>query len=275
MYPYPFIAGKYLTLYGIMIAIGIVFCIIFLRFLGKKSKIDQKFLDFVEFNGYISIAVGFGFAYLFQVVYDAIETGHFDFKNGGITFLGGLIGGVVTFLIIYNILKKKYNARIASILPIAPICITIAHAFGRVGCFFAGCCYGKIANPDSFFYFTAVEFKTVSGMRYPTNLFEAIFLFILCGVMLILLLKKNFKYTFLIYLPAYGIWRFLIEFVRDDHRGAIIPGVSWLSPSQFYSLIMVIGSIPLYFLLKNLFNKEKEAKIEIESNEKIENNENN
>lgn len=275
MYPYPFIAGKYLTLYGIMIAIGIVFCIIFLRFLGKKSKIDQKFLDFVEFNGYISIAVGFGFAYLFQVVYDAIETGHFDFKNGGITFLGGLIGGVVTFLIIYNIFKKRYNDSIVSILPIAPICITIAHAFGRIGCFFAGCCYGKIADPDSFFYFTAVEFKTVSGMRYPTNLFEAIFLFLLFGIMLFLLLKKNFKYTFLIYLPAYGIWRYLIEFVRDDDRGALFPGVSWLSPSQFYALIMVIGSIPLYFLLRNFFNKEKEQKeekVEVEKEEMIENN---
>lgn len=272
MYPYPFIAGKYLTLYGIMIAIGIVFCIIFLRFLGKKSKIDQKFLDFVEFNGYISIAVGFGTAYLFQVVYNAIETGHFDFKNGGITFLGGLIGGVVTFLIIYNIFKKRYNDSIVSILPIAPICITIAHAFGRIGCFFAGCCYGKIASPDSPFYWTAVQFKNVSGMRYPTNLFEAIFLFILCGIMLLLLLKKKFKYTFLIYLPAYGIWRYLIEFVRDDDRGALFPGVSWLSPSQFYALIMVIGSIPLYFLLRNFFNKQKEEKAEVEKEEMIENN---
>ena len=134
----------------------------------------------MELNGYLSIAVGFGTAYLFQLVYDWIKTGEFTFHNHGITFLGGLIGGVVTFLIVYNIVKKKFSERVACVLPLAPICITIAHAFGRVGCFFAGCCYGKIASPDSPFYFTAVEFKNVAGMRYPTNLFEAIFLFILC-----------------------------------------------------------------------------------------------
>ena len=260
MYPDFLIADKYVTLYGIMIAVGIVFCILLLRFFGKRDKIDQKFLDFVELNGYVSIAIGFGVAYLYQVVYNAISSGHLDFHDGGLTFLGGLIGGVVTFLIIYNIMKKKYNTRIASILPIAPICITIAHAFGRIGCFFAGCCYGKIADPNDFFYFTAVKFKYLSGVRYPTNLFEAIFLFILCGVMAILLLKKHFKYTFLIYLPAYGIWRFFIEFLRDDDRGQIFPGVTWLTPSQFYALIMIIGTVPLYFFMRYLF-KEDEKRV--------------
>ncbi|MBO4667399.1 MAG: prolipoprotein diacylglyceryl transferase [Bacilli bacterium] len=257
MYPDPFIAGKYVTLYGIMIALGIVACILFLRYLGKKRQIDPKFLDFVELNGYASIAVGFGTAYLFQLVYDWIKTGEFSFRNHGITFLGGLIGGVATFLIIYNIMKKKYSARIASILPIAPICITIAHAFGRVGCFFAGCCYGRIAEEGELFYFTAVQFKYLDGLRYPTNLFEAIFLFVLCGIMLLLLLKKNFKYNFIIYLPAYGIWRFLIEYVRADERGQIFPGVDWISPSQFISLIMVLGTIPVYFLIKYLYKNEE------------------
>ena len=268
MYPDPFIGGRFVTLYGIMIAIGIVACIFFLRFLGKRAKIDAKFLDFVELNGYVSIAVGFGSAYLFQVVYDAIQTGHLDFHNHGITFLGGLIGGVATFLIIYNIMKKKFNARIATILPIAPICITIAHAFGRIGCFFAGCCYGRIAEEGELFYFTAVKFKYLDGLRYPTNLFEAIFLFVLCGVMLFLLLKKNFKYNFLVYLPLYGIWRFFIEMVRDDERGQIFPGVEWLSPSQFFSIIMVVGTIPLFFLLRYLFKKDEERKNEKENEER-------
>ena len=256
MYPDPFIADRFVTLYGIMIAIGIVACIFFLRFLGKKREIDPKFLDFVELNGYASIAVGFGTAYLFQLVYDWIKTGEFSFHNHGITFLGGLIGGVATFLIIYNIMKKKFNTRIASILPLAPICITIAHAFGRVGCFFAGCCYGRIAEEGELFYFTAVKFKYLDGLRYPTNLFEAIFLFVLCGIMLFLLLKKNFKYNFIIYLPAYGIWRFLIEYVRADERGQIFPGVDWISPSQFISLIMVLGTIPVYFLIRYLYRNE-------------------
>ena len=97
-------------------------------------------------------------------------------------------------------------------------------------------------------------------MRYPTNLFEALFLFALCGLLLFLFMKKHFKYGFIVYLPVYGIWRFLIEYVRDDDRGQIFKGVDWLTPSQFFAIIMVIGAIPLYFLLKYLFKNEEEQK---------------
>lgn len=253
MYPDYLIADKYVTLYGICIAIGILACILILRYCGKRERIEQKFMDFVEINGYVAIAVGFGTAYLFQAFYDFIKYGEVDWSSVGITFLGGLIGGVGSFLIIYNIVKKKFKGRIVEILPFAPICITIAHAFGRMGCFFAGCCYGKVGDPSDAFYFLCVKFKYVAGMRYPTNLMESIFLFLLCGTMFLLYYKKKFKYNFLIYLPTYGIWRYLIEFVRDDDRGQIIRGVDWISPSQLISLIMVLATVPVYFLLKYLY----------------------
>ena len=56
--------------------------------------------------------------------------------------IGGLIGGVACFLAIYFIFGRKYKNKLKDCLPFIPLSIVIAHAFGRVGCFFAGCCYG-------------------------------------------------------------------------------------------------------------------------------------
>lgn len=280
MYPKTII-GNYVTLYGVFIAIGIIVCILLLRYIGKKRNIDKKFLDFVEMNGYISIGVGFFMSWIFQAFYDFIKTGVFSLSGAGITFLGGLIGGVATFLIIYFIMLKlgKLTGSIVEILPIAPICIAVAHAFGRVGCFFAGCCGGLELDESSSFYFLTMKFpiysyetvnnifggsmsvpKEIIGYEHylPTQLYEAVFLFLITGVMTLLLLKKNFKYNFVIYLFGYGIWRFLIEFIRGDERGEIFKGLSFPSPSQFFSIIMVLIAVPVLFLLKFLYNKQKE-----------------
>ena len=267
MYPKTLI-GDYVTLYGICIAIGVLLCIYCLRYFGKKTNVDRKFLDFVELLGYCAILVGFASAWLFQTFYHFVETGIWDWKQTGITFIGGLIGGVGSFILIYFILRKKLTGKIVDILPIAPICITIAHAFGRIGCFFAGCCGGKVANPDDFLYFLSVKFYGDSFKSYPIQLFEAMFLLILTGIMIFLLIKKNFKYNFIIYLASYGVWRYLIEFARGDERGQIIKGVNWLSPSQFWSLAMILLVIPIYFLIKYLIktrNKDENKNIKIEA----------
>lgn len=266
MYPDTLI-GNYVTLYGICIAVGVVCCIFVLRYLGKKCNVNKKFLDFVETLAYIVILIGFFTAALFQAVYNYIDnpSGGFHLFSGGITFIGGLIGGAGSFILIYNLRKKHLTGRIVDILPIAPVCITIAHAFGRVGCFFAGCCGGKVAEPTDALYFLAMKFPTTTGyvLKYPIQLFEAIFLFILFAVLFILVLKKGFKHGFSVYLLAYGIWRFFIEYARGDDRGSFIPGIS---PSQFWSIIMVLIAVPVYFLIEYLFKTRKEVETEINGN---------
>lgn len=247
------INGKdYVTLYGICIAIGIIFCIWTLHILGKRLKVEKKFIDNVETIGYVAIIIGFVFAALFQGFYNYLDDGKFTFNS--ITFLGGLIGGVGAFLAVYFIFRKKLTGSIIEILPIAPACITIAHAFGRVGCFFAGCCGGKETTSWLGIRFPGDDFKTL-----PTQLFEAVFLFILFGVMFYLTYKKHFKYSFVIYLGGYGVWRFALEFLRGDDRGSFIGN---LSPSQFWSLIMILLAAPMYFILKFLY-KERDKALEI------------
>ena len=240
-------------MYGVMMAVGILLAFTVLSFYAKKLNISEKLTDFIFFNGIASIAVGLGSAALFQAVYNYIENPRAGFHfNGDITFIGGLIGGSVFFLIVYFILRPRLSGRLTEALSIIPCMITVGHACGRVGCFFAGCCYGKIT--DSFF---GVLFPGHFYKVHPTQLYEAIFLFILFGVCSYLLLKKNFRHNMSLYLVAYGIFRFCLEFLRGDSRGELVAGIS---PSQFWSLCMVVLGIAIYFPLQRIFEKQKAQK---------------
>jgi phosphatidylglycerol:prolipoprotein diacylglycerol transferase len=87
----------------------------------------------------------------------------------------------------------------------------------------------------------------------PTQLFECAFLFVLAAVMMVLFFKFKFNCNFGLYAIAYGIWRFLIEFVRDDYRGQFL-GTA-ITPSQFWSIVMVVLGIAYFFVYKYLFKK--------------------
>jgi len=241
MLPNPIFLNVYM--YGIMVAVGILCTFIVLYVYSKIKKVDEKFTDFVFYNGIASIAVGFGSASLFQAVYDFIENPEKGFRfNGSITFIGGLIGGILCFVSLYFIFRRKYKTRLYQVVSIYPCCIIIAHAFGRIGCFFAGCCYGK--PTDSFL---GVKFPKLPYEVHPTQLYEAAFLFILFAVCSYLVLKKDFKHNLSLYLIAYGVFRFLIEFLRDDDRGEL---VWFISPSQFWSLLMIIAGIVFIFFMR-------------------------
>ncbi len=241
-------------MYGVMIAVGLLCCfgVIFLFF--KKSGIETRFTDFVFYNGVVSIIIGFISAALFQSFYDYLDNPSAGFKIGTrITFIGGLIGGAGCFLLIYLFFRKKYTNKLTDVLSIIPCAILVAHAFGRMGCFFAGCCHG--VETDSVW---GMKFPRLLNPVYPTQLYEAIFLFILFGVCVFLLWKYNFKHNMSVYLIAYGVFRFLIEYLRGDDRGSFILGIS---PSQFWSLLMIILGVGLVFLMRYLESK-KESTVE-------------
>lgn len=245
------IGGKgYVTLYGIMIAIGILCCFITLTVYVKKKNVDEKIADFVFYVAIIAIALGFLSATLFQSVYNYIEDPSHGFEFGGMTFIGGLIGGVGVFLIIYfstkNNIRKDYRGSLIDIMPVVPCCITVAHGFGRIGCFFAGCCYGKETSGP-----LGMKFPDLKNPVYPTQLYEAIFLFIFFAVLCYLAFKVNTKgnLNMGIYCIGYGIFRFLIEFLRGDDRGKLF---NLLSPSQFWSIVMIIIGVFLIFALPKI-----------------------
>ncbi len=244
-------------MYGLMIAIGILSALGLLYFFGKKKNVPEKFIDYVFYNGIASIAIGFGSATLFQSFYNYLEDPSQGFKLGGMTFIGGVIGGVACFLIIHAIMRKRYKTSFLRVQSFAPCAILVAHAFGRLGCLFAGCCHG--AKTDAW-YGIYMHTNTFGYAKVvPTQLFEALFLFALFAVCFLLVMKKDFKYNFTIYLVAYGIWRFCIEFLRADHRGTLVDGIS---PSQFWAIVMVVAGIVCYFFLRFLYKREEKLAAE-------------
>ena len=236
-------------MYGIMVAVGVLCAFLIAHFYGKRISLGVKFSDFLFYNGIASVAVGLGSAALFQAVYDYIEdpSGGFRF-SGSITFIGGLIGGAVFFLAVYAIFRKKLDDTLSRALPIVPCAITAAHGFGRIGCFFAGCCYGRATDS-----FLGVKFPRLPEAVHPTQLYEAAFLFALFGVLSYLFLKKGFRHTMSVYLVCYGIFRFAIEFLRDDHRGELVSGIT---PSQFWSILMIVIGVALVFVMNALAKRQ-------------------
>ncbi len=261
--------GRDVTLYGICIAVGILACIFVLYLYTRKKGVPEEVQDYTFFIAIIAIAFGFLAAKFYQAVYNWVDDGfkNFNFYNAGITVMGGLIGGAAMFIILYFALgnlvfkgKKKGFAKkyFNDIFLIAPICISIAHAFGRIGCLMAGCCHGAYLGKN--YVFGGIWMSTNKGTGYfvPTQLYEALFLFALFAVLSVLYFKRC-NILMSIYLIAYAVWRMFIEFFRTDDRGAVVLG---LAPSQWQSIVFVVlgVGILLFYVWKKIPFKLAEEK---------------
>lgn len=238
--------------YPVMLTIGVIVAILVSVIYLKRNKIDKKNITSFELVSCVTCLSGVICSILFQNFYDFIEDSNSYKWTWGMTFYGGLVGGTITFFLLYFLyLKKKDSNILKYILIIAGGVIPLAHAIGRIGCVFDGCCYGK--ETDSIF---GIQFKTTPVKVWPTNLFECIFLFIIAFIILFLVFKYNTRYSLSIYLITYGIFRFCIEFLRGDHRGQFIKG---LTPSQFWSIVAFICGVLylIYLLIKQKKQKQE------------------
>ncbi|MBE6548224.1 MAG: prolipoprotein diacylglyceryl transferase [Ruminococcaceae bacterium] len=231
-----------MDLYAILLCAGVFICILVYSKLADKALISFKLQKFCFLCAIFAIPLGYGAAVLFQALYNIKDAGGFEISsNTGATFYGGLIGGAAVFLLIYFtvghfLFSDGYHARnFFKVADCATASIAIAHCLGRVGCLMAGCCHG--ARTDAWYGIY------MNGEKYvPIQLFEAIFLLCLFVYFTVSVLKKR-SCNLPIYMISYGAWRFFIEYARADERGDTI--VSFLSPSQFIAVLMVLGGVAL------------------------------
>ncbi len=255
MYPQIKIGGFSLDLYVVFLCIGIISAIVIFRVFADKKKMYWKLYNFSIIVAVASIISGYFSAVLFQAFYNIAENGKLLInKNTGATFYGGLIGGAACFLLLYfgigSLLFKKEKQHIKTFFTIADIaaaCIASAHAFGRIGCLMAGCCHGGIT--DAWY---GIYMKNLGAKAVPLQLYEALFLFALFAFFVYRLLK-NKSCNLPLYMATYGIWRFLIEFLRRDYRGSTF--VDFLTPSQLIAILMIIGAVALYFGQRAIMKK--------------------
>ncbi len=149
--------------------------------------------------------------------------------TGGFVFYGGLFGAVIGAFLF----AKLFAQNMKILLDLLSAGFAAFHIFGRIGCFFAGCCYGKEAN----WGFSMADEPEI--LRIPIQLIESL---CLTGILSVILMKEKYlktkEYSFVIYLGLYALCRFGIEFFRGDSvRG--FWGV--FSVSQWISLCILLG----------------------------------
>ena len=197
----------------------------------------------------------------------------FAFWEGGLVIWGGILGGIVAFLLF--VYKRQINLYIfADILVLG---IPLAQSLGRVGCFFAGCCWGKAyyhlnlsGNVVSNFplciqfpnHSLAYEFLFIksnylecklmyeSGLTlplFPIQLCESVIMIVIFFILLYLYSSKKFHGKILFYyFILYSISRVFLEIFRGDlDRGFVINGI--FSINQLISLLVLF--IALYSIV--------------------------
>ena len=233
--------------YGMMIGIGVLLC----ELLGVyRAKRHQKSPDAVTDLVILCVIGGFLGA---KLLYILVEFPQFLkdplalLGSNGFVVYGGIIAGILSAMGYCRLKKLPFLEYFDLLMP----SVALAQGFGRIGCFLAGCCYGR--ETDSFLgvVFPSGSMAPAGVKLLPTQLFSSIGDFLLLG--LLLLYEKRARHVGdvgAMYLLLYGVGRFFLEFLRSDERGAVGP----LSTSQAISLLAVCAACFLFWR-----NKKRET----------------
>lgn len=159
--------------------------------------------------------------------------------SAGIAYYGGLFGLLLGFYLWGKLKKLRCETAIEAL----SVCIPLFHFFGRLGCFFAGCCYGKESDVFYFTYTNLIDGATVTANRIPIQLIESMLNFILFFILIILYYRGK-EHLIKYYLCSYACIRFFTEFFRADGIRGVL---GWFSISQYISLTIVIITFVFYF----------------------------
>ena len=227
--------------YGFMIAVGIICAFTIGCFLAKRSGLDDDALFSMGLVGIVGGIIGAKLLY-YIVEFPSIIADPSILLNFGEGFVvyGGLIAGFLSPLIYTRIKKLSFLPYIDCAVP----GVAFAQGCGRIGCFLAGCCYGKETSAWYGVTFPADCLAPAGVSLIPTQLFSAAGDFLAWPQ----IGSSTSGIVTAVYLMLYAVGRFLIEFLRNDPRGAV--GV--LSTSQFIAIFMfAAGAVMLSRFVKN------------------------
>jgi phosphatidylglycerol:prolipoprotein diacylglycerol transferase len=228
--------------YGFLIAAGFLVGLWLAMLQAKKEGISSDRI--LDLGFYILLAAIIGSRLLFVLVnldhYMQKPADIFRIWEGGLVFYGGVLLAVPTAL--WYVRKNAMD--IWSTADIFAPSIAIGHVFGRLGCFAAGCCYGK--TTQSLLWgtvFTDPEcLAPTNVLLHPTQIYESAGEMVNFLILLSLRRYKSFNGQIaMTYLLLYSALRFSVEFFRGDvGRGFLIGN---LSVSQGISIIMFFAAI--------------------------------
>lgn len=242
MLPYIYVFGRAIPMYGVMILLGAAVSILYFKVCEKKRDFPEADAELALTYCVIGVIVGAKvlwlatvwpeflaeLPYLFTMPQAFLE----KYLSGGFVFYGGLLGALLAAWLYCLANKLSFFELARSLMPMVPL----FHGFGRIGCFFMGCCYGCVS--DTFgIRFTRSEIAPNGIPLVPVQLIEAAAEFLLFFVLAYMARKKGSgKAIICVWLIGYGVLRLVLEFFRgDDYRGYL----GTLSLSQLISLIVI------------------------------------
>ena len=255
MHPILFKIGSFeLASYGLMTALGYAAAALYLVPRLKKIGLDKDTFWNLLFIAFIGALAGSKLLYIIvswpqlgATLAEKLTNIVRDFRYGFV-FFGGMIVSVGA-LIYY---MKKKGLPLLKTSDFLIVGLPLGHALGRIGCFLAGCCFGRPTTMPWGVRFTdphsLVAPELLNVPLHPTQLYEAA-----GNLILFVLLHYASKHPhkdgkiLVQYVTCYSVMRFVIEFFRGDYRGAYWLG---LSPSQWIALVAAAVSYWLWTRLK-------------------------
>ena len=161
-----------------------------------------------------------------------------DLADGFVVY-GGIIGGIFSAMAYCKIKKLPFLKYFDLVMP----SVALAQGFGRIGCFLAGCCYGRETDSALGIVFHNSSYAPNGVKLLPTQLISSGLDFMLCIVLILLDRKKKGDGQIAgAYLVLYSIGRFILEFYRGD---LIRGNVGALTTSQFIAIFVALAGVIL------------------------------
>jgi len=258
-----------LPTYGTLFALALIAAIYTVIRLGRREGLDAAQL--LDFSTWLLI-VGLLGSKLLLILTDWSSFGSLSavFSWNTLQAAGVFYGGfaAATFFAIWYI--KVYHLPMLKIFDVYVPGIALAQSVGRLGCFAAGCDYGKPTSSFLGVVFTSPIAHDFTGVPlnvriYPTQVIESLATFLIFGILLWRYGKKKYDgQIFIIYLTLYGVARFLIEFIRgDEDRGFVFNHL--LSTSQFIAIIALGIAATMAWKLGGRARKIREAALPMQT----------
>lgn len=253
MHPFFTIFGKTISAYWLAGVLGFGLSLFWIILATRRDKVRRDNAIYIYVLGMIGVLIGAKALYIItvfpQFVSDLRLLPHhmteflLRYFTGGMVFFGGLLGGIAAAWAAAHAYKVRLSVYCDLLVP----AVIMTAGCGRIGCFLAGCCYGKPADPPFGMVFAHSLAGAGSQPVLPTQLYEAVFDFVLLVVILVLIRRGMRGIRLLdIYLFSYCIFRFFNEFLRGDSERGFL-GV--FSISQWIALAIII-TLSGYLTLK-------------------------
>lgn len=219
--------------YGLMIGIGILACVFMAAYRAPKKGLSADAIMDIAIYSVIAGFIGAKLLFLIVEFREFLRNPLSLLGSSGFVVYGGIITGVITA--VFYCKKKGYA--FMEYFDLAAPSIAMAQGFGRIGCFLAGCCYGRVTESFLGVVFPENSMAPAGIKLLPTQLFSSAGNFLIMAVLLVYSRKSGKPGNVgILYMVLYGIGRFCIEFLRIDDRG----GFWILSTSQWISIMIII-----------------------------------